>query len=96
MNGETRKESRFTGLDSITGVKKLHTWVVLVMGIVSPVGTGFAAWYNMKSSVDERFSQVRIERERDFVKKDDLKELSRKINEIAEDVAFIKGRLRGR
>lgn len=65
-------------------LSKLHILIAMAIGVVTPTVTGLSAYYNAIGKIRE-----------DYVKKEELKDKLDKLDRIAEDVAEIKGSLRG-
>lgn len=63
----------------------------VALGLLTPVG----AYHKAMSDMRVEIVNVRLERERDFVKKDDLQKLIEKVDKVAEDVAVMRGYLEG-
>jgi tRNA A37 N6-isopentenylltransferase MiaA len=57
-------------------------------------GTG--SYFKAMTDIQSEFARERLDREMNFVRKDDMKLIRDKLETIAEDVASIKGNLRPR
>ena len=73
-------------------IKKLHLYGAVAIMFLTPVG----AYYKQNATVADEIAQMRFERERDFAKKEELREISKKLDRIAEDLAEIKGAIKRR
>ncbi len=72
-------------------ITKISVPIVLAVSLAGYAITGFATYYSSLEDVRTKIHEVRLEREQNFVKKDEMKEMAHKLDKIAEDVATIRG-----
>jgi hypothetical protein len=81
---------------SLIILKKTHLVLAILAFIVTPAITAFASYLRSQSSVDVKFAESKLDTERNFAKKDDVRSMVEKINQISTDVSEIKGYLKKR
>lgn len=84
---------------AFVAIRKVHVFYISLIGILSPIAAGYSTYANAvnKASVAEmnqKFTQLRLENEEKFVKKDDVKTMQAKLSEIQNEVSEMRGELR--
>lgn len=73
-------------------IKRAHGWLAFVILLATPV----AGYYKTNQALYDEIARVRLERETEFARKDDMREIVKRLDRIAEDLAEIKGSLKRR
>lgn len=74
-------------------LKKYQLLVAIAIGLIVPAVTVTAAYYKARGDIDEKIAAVQLQNTNTFAKNQDVKELTIKIDKIAEGVSEIKGYL---
>lgn len=74
--------------------------LMVVLAIVSPIATGMGLFYKSQSDTEAKINAIHLEmaegrlyREQNFARKEDLKPLQTKIDEVSKDVIEIKAKV---
>lgn len=80
----------------IKTLTKIELLLAVLVGILSPTIAGVASYVKSNGEIERKMEVLRTERETNFVRKDAFRDMSYKVDRIAEDMAEIKGYLKQR
>lgn len=70
-----------------------QVFVGLLFAFLTPSVAGVAAYYQTVGDIKNDIQTVRVDTERDYVRKEELKEVSQKLDKISEDLNKVLGYL---
>jgi hypothetical protein len=68
-------------------------FIGMLLAFLTPSVAGVAAYYQTVSDLRQDIQKVRLESEQDFVRKEELREVSVKLDKISEDLNKVLGYL---
>lgn len=77
-------------------LKRAHVVIAAIIGIMAPALTAYGSYLKAFSDIQAQIAASRLDAEREFAKKEELKPVNDKLDSIIEDLGEIKGFLRQR
>jgi hypothetical protein len=79
-------------------LKKAHLIIYISIAILTPIGSAYTAYQSAikgldKETIERKMIEMKLENEKMFIKKDEFSRFEQKLNDIAEGVAELRGRL---
>jgi len=80
--------------DVMINVSKMQLIVALLLQVGAPIAAGFTAYQKSHADIRVQLEEIRVEREKDFVRKDDMRIMMEKLDIIGQRISNIEGFLR--
>lgn len=77
-------------------LKRTHVVIAALLGILAPAVTAYGSYLKAFADVQAQMAAMRLDAEREFAKKEELRQVNEKLDSIREDLGEIKGFLKPR
>lgn len=74
-------------------LKRAHAILIALAAIIAPPLTAYGSYMKAMSDIKTQFVEIRLEAERQFVKKDSMDRFGEKLDRMSEQLSQIKGYL---